>query len=47
MPELTNVLYSTREAMLQQGSQHYEALRIDMAELKASINAMASGQIPL
>ncbi len=47
MPELTNVLYSTRGAVLQQGTQHHEALRTEIAELKASVNAIASGQIPL
>jgi hypothetical protein len=47
VPELTNVLYSTREAVLQQEAQHYEAIRIEMADIKASISAMANGQIPL
>ena len=47
VPELTNVLYSTREAVLQQGTRHHEALRTEIAELKASVNAIASGQIPL
>ena len=45
LPELTNVLYSTREAVLRQG--HHEALRTEIAELKASVNAIAYGQIPL
>jgi hypothetical protein len=47
VPELTNVLYSTRGAVLQQGTQHHKALRTEIAELKASVNAIASGQIPL
>jgi hypothetical protein len=47
VPELTNVLYSTREAVLQQEAQHYEAIRIEMADIKASINAVANGQIPM
>ena len=47
VPELTNVLYSTRGAVLQQGTQHHEALCTEIAELKASVNAIASGQIPL
>jgi hypothetical protein len=47
VPELTNVLYSTREAMLQQGTLQHKALRTEIAELKASVNAIASGQIPL
>ncbi len=47
MPELTNVLYSTREAMLQQEARHHRAICADLAELKASVNAMANGQIPL
>ena len=41
------MLYSTRGAVLQQGTQHHEALRTEIAELKASVNAIASGQIPL
>ena len=47
VPELSNVLYSTREAVLQQGTLQHEALRTEIAELKASVNAIASGQIPL
>jgi hypothetical protein len=47
VPELTNVLYSTREAVLQQGTLQHEALRTEIAELKASVNAIASSQIPL
>jgi hypothetical protein len=41
------VLYSTRGAVLQQGTQHHEALCTEIAELKAFVNAIASGQIPL
>jgi hypothetical protein len=47
VPELTNMLYSTRGAVLQQRTQHHEALCTKIAALKASVNAIASGQIPL
>jgi hypothetical protein len=45
--ELTNVLYSTRRAVLWQGTQHHEALCTEIAELKAFVNAIASGWILL
>ena len=47
VPELANVLYSTHEAVLQQETQHHEALCTEIAELRASVNVIAGGQIPL
>jgi hypothetical protein len=47
VPELTNVLYSTREAVLQQGTLQHKALCTEIAELKAFVNAIASSQILL
>ena len=41
------MLYSTWEAVLQQGTLQHEALCTEIAELKAFVNAIASGQIPL
>jgi hypothetical protein len=41
--ELSNVLYSTRTALLQQGAKHNKAI----LELTATVNALATGQILL
>jgi hypothetical protein len=47
VPELTNMLYSTQEAMLQQRTLQHKALRTEIAKLKAFVNAITSSQIPL
>jgi hypothetical protein len=43
VPELSSVLYSTHTTLLQQGVKHDKAIQ----ELIATVNALATGQIPL
>jgi hypothetical protein len=57
VPELSSVLYSTREALLHEGRKHFTALnikalgveRLEAAQMRIerSLNALVQGRIPL
>ena len=57
VPELSSVLYSTREALLHEGRKHFAALnvkalgveRLEAAQMRIerSLNALVQGKVPL
>lgn len=47
VPVLTNVLYTAREALLQQGQQHNYEVQRRLDQLNTSINSLLTGAIPL
>ena len=47
VPEISGVLQSMRQALLQTGAEHQTILAAQIASLQASLNALAQGQISI